>query len=145
MSREFTPTTLIGMTDHPNAPVVREGFEAFQRGDMEKIRSLMADDMEWTVLGNNPTSGVYKGKSAIIGYFGKLIMETEGTLDIEYIDFIGNDEKVVAMTHVKAERNGKTLDVNAIQIFGMNAIHKAVSCIGPYSDNSAQINEFWSD
>ena len=132
------------MTDHPNAAIVREGFEAFQRGDIDKIRTLMADGMEWTVLGNNPTSGVYKGKSEIVGYFGKLIMETEGTLDIEYIDFIGNDEKVVTVTRVKAERNGKKMDVTAIQIFGMNALGKAVSCIGPYSNDSAQIDEFWS-
>ena len=138
------PTTLIGMEDHPNAAVVREGFEAFQRGDMDKIRSLMADDMEWTVLGDNLMSGVYKGKAAIIGFFGKLIMETEGTLQIDYIDFVGNDEKVVAITHVKAERNGKTMDVDSIQVFGMNAIGKAVSCIGPYSSDTAQINEFWS-
>ena len=133
------------MSDHPNAAVVREGFEAFQRGDMEKIRSLMTDDMEWTVLGNNPTSGVYKGKAEIIGYFGKLIMETEGTLDIEYIDFIGNDEKVVAITHVQAERGDKKMDVTSILIFGMNAIHKAASCIGPYSSDTAQVDEVWSD
>lgn len=132
------------MTDHPNAAIVREGFEAFQRGDIDKIRTLMADNMEWTVLGNNPLSGVYKGKSEIVGYFGKLIMETEGTLDIEYIDFIGNDEKVVTVTRVKAERHGKKMDVTAIQIFGMNALGKAVSCIGPYSNDSAQIDEFWS-
>lgn len=132
------------MTDHPNAAIVREGFEAFQRGDIDKIRTLMADDMEWTVLGNNPMSGVYKGKAEIVGYFGKLIMETEGTLDIDYIDFIGNDEKVVAITHVKAERNDKKMDVDSILIFGMNAVGKAISCIGPYSDDSAQIDDFWS-
>ena len=132
------------MPDHPNARVVREGFEAFQHGDMDKIRSLMTDDMEWTVLGHHPLAGVYKGKSDIISYFGKLIMETEGTLEIEYIDFIGNDEKVVAITHVKAERGDKKMDVDSILVFGMNALHKAASCIGPYSDDSAQIDEFWS-
>ena len=133
------------MTDHPNAAIVREGFEAFQRGDMDKIRSLMADDMEWTVLGNNPTTGVYRGKAEIISYFGRLIMETEGTLEIEYLDFIGNDEKVVAITQVKAERpDGRTMDVNSIQVFGMNAIGKAVSCMGPYSDDSAQVDGFWA-
>ena len=133
------------MTDHPNAAIVREGFEAFQRGDMDKIRTLMADDMVWTVLGNNPTSGVYKGKSEIIGYFGRLIMDTEGTLEIEYRDFIGSDDKVVVVTHVKAERpDGRKMDVDSIQIFGMNAIGKAVSCIGPYSDDSAQVDAFWA-
>lgn len=132
------------MSDHPNAAVVRDGFEAFQRGDIDKIRTLMADGMEWTVLGDNPMAGVYKGKAEIVGYFGKLIMETEGTLSIDYIDFIGNDEKVVAITHVKAERNDKTMDVDSILVFGMNKLGKAVSCVGPYSNDSAQIDEFWS-
>ena len=132
------------MDEHPNATIVREGFEAFQQGDMDKIRTLMADDMVWTVLGNNPTSGVYKGKSEIIGYFGRLVMETEGTLEIEYIDFIGNDQKVVAVTHVRAKRQSKIMDVNSIQIFGMNPLGKAVSCVGPFSDDSAQVDEFWA-
>ena len=132
------------MSDHPNAAVVREGFEAFLRGDMDKIRELMAADIEWTVLGNNPTSGVYKGKAEVIGYFGRLIMETEGTLQLELDDFVGSDDKVVAITRVRAERGDKKIDVRSIQIFGMNALGKANSCIGPFSDESAQIDEFWS-
>ena len=132
------------MSDHPNAAIVREGFEAFLRGDMDKIRSLMADNIEWTVLGTNPTSGVYKGKAEVIGYFGNLVMETEGTLELEIEDFVGSDDKVVAITRVRAERGDKRMDVRAIQIFGMNSIGKAVSCLGPFSDDSAQINEFWS-
>lgn len=111
---------------------------------MDKIRTLMADDIEWTVLGANPTSGVYRGKAEVIGYFGKLVMETEGTLELTVEDFVGNDEKVVAITRVRAERNGKTMDVHSIQIFGMNAIGKAVSCLGPFSDDTAEIDGFWS-
>ena len=132
------------MNDHPNAAIVREGFEAFLQGDMDKIRALMDNDIEWTVLGNNPTAGVYKGKAEVIGYFGHLVMETEGSLELEIEDVIGSDDKVVIITNLRAKRNGKTLTSRALQVFGMNAIGKARTCMGPFSEDTAQIDDFWS-
>ena len=132
------------MTDHPNAAIVREGFEAFLQGDMDKIRTLMGDDIEWIVLGNNPTSGIYRGKSEVISYFGRLIMETEGTLQLEVEDFVGNDQRVVIITRVRAQRQGKSMDSRAIQIFEMSPIGKAMRCVGPFADDTKQIDEFWS-
>ncbi len=132
------------MTEHPNVEVVRRGYEAFIQGDIDIVRSLMADDIEWTVLGNNPTSGTYRGKAEVVTYFGKIVMETEGTLELILEHIVGDAEHVVAIGRVKAQRGEKTIDAPVIQIFDMNQIGKARRVTGPFSDNSAAIDEFWS-
>ena len=42
---------------------------------------------------------------------------SDGTIRIDLHDVIGNDEHVVALTTVQAERAGKHLEDNTVQIF----------------------------
>ena len=132
------------MEEHPNVDVVRRGYDAFIHGDMDVIRQLMADDIEWTVLGTHPFARTYRGKAEVIGYFGAIIMETQGTLELLVDDIVGNDQRVVAVGRVRAERANKKIDASVIQIFEMNDIHRARRVIGPYSDDTQKIDEFWS-
>ena len=48
--------------EHPNAKLVREGFQAFERGDMEWMGQHLADDIVWHVGGNSKWAGSYEGK-----------------------------------------------------------------------------------
>ena len=43
---------------HPNEDLVREGFAAFGRGDMDTLRKqLWTDDIRWHVPGRSPFAG----------------------------------------------------------------------------------------
>lgn len=53
------------MAVHPNAQVLREGYEAFSTGDMDTLNRLFADDVVWHEGGRNPLSGEYKGKEQV--------------------------------------------------------------------------------
>jgi uncharacterized protein len=133
------------MEEHPNAATVRQGFAAFATGDIDGVRHLLADDIVWTTLGNNPVAGVYRGKAELIGFFGRIVMETEGTLEIELHDVIADDKRAVALLRTVAERNGKKLDSSALQVYEFNHLGKVVAQTGPYSDDTAAIDAFWSD
>ena len=48
--------------EHPNVTLVREGFQALQRGDTAWMDQRLADDVVWHVGGNSKWAGAYEGK-----------------------------------------------------------------------------------
>jgi len=83
---------------HPNGELIREGFEAFAKGDMDTISRLFDDGIQWHSAGTSPLSGDYGGKEAVFGYFGKLMELTEGTFHQEIHAILADDDHVVVVT-----------------------------------------------
>jgi uncharacterized protein len=131
------------MDEHPNAVTIKKGYEAFLAGDIDQVRQLMAAEIVWHGLGNNILKGVFRGHAEVVSFFGKLIMETEGTLNLEVHDVIANDERAVILTNVSAERNGKKLNVRTANIYELNPAGKVIAAWGPYSDESDKLDDFW--
>ncbi len=132
------------MDEHPNAITIKRGYEAFLQGDIDQVRQLMSSDIVWHSLGNNILTGVFRGQSEVVSFFGKLIMETQGTLNLEVHDVVANDERAVILTNLSAERNGKKLAVRTANIYELNSAGKVVAAYGPYSDESDKLDDFWS-
>ena len=42
------------MTEHPHAALVRKGYDAFSRGDMETLAEVLAGDASHHVPGKQP-------------------------------------------------------------------------------------------
>jgi ketosteroid isomerase-like protein len=63
------------MAEHPHAALVRKGYDAFSRGDMDTLRGLMAADCTQHVPGSHPLSGDFKGQDAIIDMYRRLAEE----------------------------------------------------------------------
>lgn len=101
-----------------NVARLRQGYEAFEKGDLDTLRDLMSPDIVWHAGGNNPLSGDYKGMDELFGYFGKLFEITEGVLSQEIHDVLANDEHAIALTKVSARRpDGRTMDMNQVGVF----------------------------
>ena len=41
------------MAEHPNVEMIRQGYEAFARGDMSALADLAADEVVWHVPGDH--------------------------------------------------------------------------------------------
>jgi ketosteroid isomerase-like protein len=96
---------------HPNEDRFREGYAAFQRGDLDALRNdYLADDIVWHSPGRNPLSGDYRGIDEVMQAFGKIIEETGGNFRLEIHDCVANDEHAVVIGTVHGERNGNVLD-----------------------------------
>src|SRR5437764_10887147 len=95
---------------HPNEQVIRQGFDAFSRGDVDAAKPLMADDVVWHFAGRNPYSGDYAGKDAVQEVFGRRRKETGGSLSFEVHDVLANDDHAVALVSNRAERDGQSLE-----------------------------------
>ena len=66
-----------------NEDTIRKGYDAFGRGDMDTLRSLMTPDVVQSVPGDTPVSGEHKGVDAVLGYYAELSEMTGGTLSVD--------------------------------------------------------------
>ncbi|AXE26230.1 nuclear transport factor 2 family protein [Streptomyces globosus] len=71
------------MSEHPDAALVRRGYEAFGKGDMQALGALMTADVIHHVPGSNPLSGHHKGREAVLDLYRRIGEETGGTVRIE--------------------------------------------------------------
>jgi uncharacterized protein len=128
---------------HPNEDLVREGYAAFGSGDIEALQNRFFDPaIRWHFPGRSPFSGHYTGTAGVLGWLGRSFEASGGTLSIELHDVIGNDQHVVALTTVRAQREGKQLSDNTVQIFHIRD-GKATEVWTHPADQYAS-DQFWS-
>lgn len=84
---------------------------------MATLGELFADDIVWHAGGRSPVSGDYKGKAEVVGLFKQLAERAGGTFRTDIYDVLANDEHVVVLTKRTAERDGKSLRDNGVQVF----------------------------
>jgi len=83
---------------HPHGELIREGFEAFAKGDMEAVGALLHDDVVWHAAGTSAISGDFRGKAEVFGLFAKLAELTQGTFHQEIHAVLADDDHVVVLT-----------------------------------------------
>lgn len=104
------------MPEHPNAKLMQRAYAAFAAGDMDILGALIAEDAVWHQPGNSAIAGDYKGRDEIFDYFGKLLDRSEGTLKVEPLDILADDERVVAIQHTTAMRKGEQYDTRNVLV-----------------------------
>lgn len=103
---------------HPNEDLVRAGFEAFSRGDLDTLESqFFADGIVWHVPGRNPLGGEYTGIGQVRDYLSRAFQLADGTVDMELQDVLANDRHAVALFRSRAGRKGRQLDTFDAVIF----------------------------
>ena len=102
---------------HPNADLLNKGYDAFDKGDMDTIRELFADDIVFHVPGNSQVSGDYRGTDNVFGFFGKLVELSGGTFKISRHAVLADDEHATVLSTTTAEREGKTIETKTADIF----------------------------
>ena len=127
------------MSEHPNAAVVREGLEAFMKGDRATLAAMFADDLVWHAPGNNPYSGELVGKEASLSRMGQLAQDGV-TISFDIHDVVANDEHVVVLndatfskgSHSAVDRQVQIMHVRdgkVTEFWAMNADQAAVDAV----------------
>src|SRR3712207_2535721 len=101
-----------------NADVVRKAFEAFNAGDAETLKGLIAEDAVWHWPGQAPVCGVHKGREAIFAVFGQ-VAELCPNYQSQLIDLLAGDERVVAIARATGSRPCKTTDSQTVDVFSV--------------------------
>ncbi len=92
------------MSVEENTRLAQSAYEAFGRGDMAALAEVMADDIEWVTPGepdDDPNAGTFKGKEAVLGWFGGLASTLDFTT-FEPREFIAQNDKVVSLVYAEA-------------------------------------------
>jgi uncharacterized protein len=127
---------------HPNEDLMREGFAAFGRGDMDAVRKFFAADVRWHAVGRSPLAGDYEGTEQLLQYFARLVELTGGTYSLELHDVLANDEHAVALVTVRGERAGKQLTDN--EVLTHHIRDGKVSEVWSHHTDLYAVDEFWS-
>ena len=93
--------------EHPNITLFRRGLEAFNSGDIDTVRSLLADDVVWHTPGRARYAGDTRGIEETLGFFLRLAQDTNGTLRLDVHDILANDTHAVALVNVHWEHTAR--------------------------------------
>jgi ketosteroid isomerase-like protein len=127
--------------EHPDVLLVRQGFDAMERGDAQWMDEHLADDVVWHVGGNSKWSGAYEGKAKVLDFFARQMQSFESPPSGEIHDVLGNDDHVVALGTVSAKaRDGSTAEWKYVQVFHIKD-GKATEVWG-MTENDADIDPF---
>lgn len=100
--------------EHPNARAYRRTADAFRRGDLDAIASLIAEDVVWHLPGDHPLAGEYIGRDRVLGLLASL--PALGFTLREH-DVFGDDEHVCALSYMGARRDGLAIETRVVSIF----------------------------
>jgi len=80
-----------------NVQLVKNGYAAFGRGDIQGLLELLSEDVEWEIPGKGlPLAGTYIGREGVARFFQKLGEDAE-ILAFEPREFVAQDDQVVVI------------------------------------------------
>ena len=100
--------------------VARQYVAAVQAGDEQAIRNLFASEATWTLAGELPFAGVWKGRTAIIDQFLATAMSyyQPGSISLEITGMIAEQDQVVLQWTSRARtRDGRPYENGCIGVF----------------------------
>jgi ketosteroid isomerase-like protein len=127
---------------HPKEAVMRSGYEAFQRGDLDALRAIFDEDIAWHIGGRSQISGDYRGIDDVFGFFGRIFELSGGTFAVDVLDIVANDDHAFVLVKLRAQRTSRTLDSTEAHVWNM-AGGKATGFWGLPKDFYSS-EDFWS-
>ncbi len=129
------------MITHPNAELMRAGYEAYSRGDIASLGDAFRDDFVYHFAGRSPLAGDYHGLPAVIEFWTRQLELTAGDFRVVPERILADDETGIALVRVSGARGARRLDapgVNVIRFQGGKAAE-----YWSYAYDQYAVDEFW--
>ena len=83
---------------------VQKYYDSLASGDYATAMGLFADDIAWWVPPSSPMAGLYEGKQAVLGLFGKgtELYDPSVPMKIEILNLVAEDERCAAEIRITA-------------------------------------------
>src|SRR4029077_3628654 len=95
-----------------NEALARKMNDAFEKGDMQQLDALIADDIVWHQIG----APEVRGKAALRAQPAPGA-GADYELTGKAVDVLASDERAVVLTSVTATRGGRTLNYRTAEIY----------------------------
>jgi ketosteroid isomerase-like protein len=123
--------------------VLRAAVTAMVEGDVETLKTLIADDVVNHMPGTNQISGDYKGKDQFFAdFFGKLMSLTGGQIAVKPHDILGNADHAIGVYTWTATRGDRRLEWRQVNVYHVRDGQLVEIWQHPF--DFQRWNEFWS-
>lgn len=103
---------------HANEVLLRESYEALERGDWDALRNMLAEDFVLAVAGRNPLAGETRGRDANIARHQRLITLLGGRSNrTEHIDTAVSDDRVFDYARVTYDLGGESFTYTSVNVW----------------------------
>ena len=103
-----------------NADSLKQGYEAFGRGDLDGATANFADDIRWEnpEASQVPNSGVTEGRDAVKQLFASLGEHWE-SFDLAADEFVESGDTIVVLSHAeaKAKQTGNAVKLPFVHVW----------------------------
>jgi ketosteroid isomerase-like protein len=130
------------MMGKSNAAIIREAYENFRRGNIPAVFAAFDATIAWHVPGHGPLSGDYTGHEQIGGFFRQTMELSGGAFSIDVHNVLAEDDLVVVLVTVNAQRNGISASFSEVHVWRMKD-GKAIE-FREYQGDEQQEDRFWS-
>src|ERR1700722_9634237 len=125
------------MGTQENVQLVKDGYAAFARGDIQGLLTLLSEDIEWVVPGAElPLAGTYRGHDGVANFFQKLALESE-TLAFEPREFVAEGDRVLVVGWERAKVKATNRMFQADWVMAFTVRNGKVTKFHEYSDTQA--------
>jgi ketosteroid isomerase-like protein len=121
----------------------RDFYEASAALDIERVRSLLREDVVVHVGGEGPIAGDHSGADSVFALFGRLLQETEGTFKVSLQEVIGNRQYSAARHRWTASRGGREIEMDNLIVFRWDDQGR-IAERWEFIEDQALHDEFWS-
>lgn len=125
-----------------NATIIRKAYDDFARGNIPGVLEAFDPTITWHVPGHSPLSGDYKGHNEVVGFFGDTMKLSRGIFAIEVQQVLAEEDVVVALLTVKAERNGRFATFPEVHVWRL--ANGKVTEFREFQGDEQTEDRFWS-
>jgi ketosteroid isomerase-like protein len=93
-----------------NAELIRRGYEAWNRGDVEGVLTFLDPEIEWHGYTHLPESGALADREEVRAWLERFLDAWE-QLDIDVTELIEAGDKVVALVRFRGRGKGSGVQV----------------------------------
>jgi uncharacterized protein len=125
-----------------NSVIVRRAYEDFAQGNIPSVFAVFDEGITWHVPGHSPLSGDYTGHDQVGGFLSTHDAASGGAFSIDVHNVLAEDDLVVALVTVNAERDGLSASFPEIHVWRMK--NGKATDFREYQGDEQREDRFWS-
>jgi ketosteroid isomerase-like protein len=129
------------MTEHPNALLIRQSWQAVAESDVETLKELWDDGIVWHVTGDNPWQGDYVGHQEVLDYLAR-VGESGESYDMTLTEVLAGNEHAALLCHISTKRGNRVLEVDQVLLGRIE--NRRIVEVWTLSLDPQLIRSFWS-
>jgi uncharacterized protein len=100
-----------------NAAIVRRLVAALGARDGQAVEALLTEDVAYHFPGQNPMSGTFTGREAVMAFFGRLPTLLDGPPTMDTHDVLASEAHAADLSTLTAKRSGRAHTWRTVRVY----------------------------